>query len=187
MLIHQVWFTALYTQHLLNSHSFEFVCILQALNMPLICYTNIFFQVRLSRHITSPSEKTRPGSLGPGTTWVRQLCSGSCHHPTKCNEQPSQATANPVGGKACSSTKGGLLCYILNTYLVHKILSLKFAYYKHSICRLYVAPTYFFKGGYPVTFVHLRTVFTTFNDLMNKYIVYVIMCKNERKILSIQI
>ena len=24
-----------------------------------------------------------------------------------CNEQPSQATANPVGGKAFSSTKGG--------------------------------------------------------------------------------
>ena len=46
-----------------------------------------------------------------------------------CNEQPSQATANPVGGKACSSTKGGLLRYILNTYSIHKVSSLKFAYY----------------------------------------------------------
>ena len=38
-------------------------------------------------------------SLGLGTTWVRQPRSGSCHYPTsatKCNEQPSQATANPV-------------------------------------------------------------------------------------------
>ena len=93
-------------------------------------------------------------SLGLGATWVRQLRSGSCHHPTaatKCNEQPSQATANPVDGKACSSTKGGLLRYILNTYSIHKVTSLKFAYYKHSICRLYVAPTNFSKGGYPVT------------------------------------
>ena len=52
MLIHQGWFTALYTQHLLDSQSFEFeICILQALNMPLIRYTNVFFQGRLSRHI----------------------------------------------------------------------------------------------------------------------------------------
>ena len=69
-----------------------------------------------------------------------------------CNEQPSQATANPVGGKACLSTKGGLLRYILNTYSIYKVSSLKFAYYKHSICRSYVAPTYFSKGGFPVTF-----------------------------------
>ena len=154
MLIHQGWFTALYTQHLLDSQSFEFeICILQALNMPLIRCTNVFFQGRLSRHITFPSEKTRPESW-PGNTWVRQLRSGSCHYPTaatKCNEQPSQATANPVGGKACSSTKGGLLRYILNTYSIYKVSSLKFAYYKHSICRSYVAPTYKSKGGYPVT------------------------------------
>ena len=130
----------LYTQHLLDSQSFEFeICILQALNMPLIRCTNVFFQGRLSRHTTSPSEKTRPESW-PGNTWVRQLRSGSCHHPTaatKCNVQPSQATANPVGGKACSSTKGGLLRYILNTYSIHKVSSLKFAYYKHLIYRAY--------------------------------------------------
>ena len=40
-----------------------------------------------------------------------------------CNEQPSQATANPVSGKACSSTKGGLLRYIPNTYSNHKVSS----------------------------------------------------------------
>ena len=49
MLIHQGWFAVLYTQHLLDSQSFEFeICILQALNMPLIRCTNIFFQGRLS-------------------------------------------------------------------------------------------------------------------------------------------
>ena len=72
-------------------------------------------------------------SLGLGTTWVRQLRSGSCHHPTaatKCSEQSSQATENPVGGKACSSTKGGLLHYIPNTYSIHKVSSLKFAYFQ---------------------------------------------------------
>ena len=49
---------------------------LQALNMPLIRCTNVFFQGRLSRHFTSPTEKTRPESW-PGNTWVRQLWSGS--------------------------------------------------------------------------------------------------------------
>ena len=38
---------ALYTQHLLDSPSFEFeICILQALNMPLLRCTNVFFQGR---------------------------------------------------------------------------------------------------------------------------------------------
>ena len=73
--------------------------------------SNVFYQGRLPRHITPPPRRLVP-SLGLGTTWVRQLRSGSCHHPTaatKCNEQPSQATANPVRGKACSPIKGGLL------------------------------------------------------------------------------
>ena len=56
MPIHQGWFTAPYSQPLLNSQSFEFlICILQALNMPLIRCTNVFYQRRLSRHITSSS------------------------------------------------------------------------------------------------------------------------------------
>ena len=136
MLIRQGWFTALYTQHLLDSQSFEFeICILQTLNMTLIRCTNVFFQGRYPVTLLAPPKRLVP-SLGMGTTWVRQLRSGSCHHPTavnKCNEQPSKATENPVGGKACSSTKGGLLSYILNTYSIHKVSSLKFAYYKHSI------------------------------------------------------
>ena len=47
-----------------------------------------------------------------------------------CNVQPSQATANPVDGKACSSTKGGLLRYIPNTYS-----SLKFAFFQGKLSR----------------------------------------------------
>ena len=96
-----------------------------------------YFQGRLSRHITSPPRRLVP-SLGLGTTWVRQARSGSCHYPTaatKCNEQPNQATAKPVSGKACSSTKGGLLRYIPNTYSIHKVSSLKFAYFQGRLSR----------------------------------------------------
>ena len=99
MRIHQGWFTALYTQHLLDSQSFEFeICIFPREATPL--------------HYFPPPRRLVP-SLGLGTTWVRQLRSGSCHHPTaatKCN----QATANPVGGKACSSTKV-VYCAIYST------------------------------------------------------------------------
>ena len=136
MLIHQGWFTALYNQHLLESQSFEFeICILQALNMPLIRCTNVFFEGRLSRHITSPSEKTRPESwpgdyMGKATPFWQLSSSQRCHQMTV---EPSHR--NPVGGKACSSFKGGLLRYIINTYSIHKVSSLKCAYYKHSICR----------------------------------------------------
>ena len=59
----------------------------------------------------------------------------------KCNVQPSQATANPVGGKACSSTKGGLLRYILYTCSIHEVSSLKFAYFQGSISRHITHPS----------------------------------------------
>ena len=87
--------------------------------------------------LLSPPRRLAP-SLGLGTTWVRQPRSGSCHYPTaatKCDERPSQATANPVSGKACSSTKGGLLRYIFNTYSIHKVSSLKFAYFQGRLSR----------------------------------------------------
>ena len=126
MLIHQGWFTALYIQHLLDSQSFEFlICILLPANMPLIRCTNVFYKGDYPVTLLPPPRRLAP-SLGLGTTWVRQLRSGSCHHPTaatKCNEWPIQATANLVGGKACSSTKGGLLRYIFNTYSIHKVSS----------------------------------------------------------------
>ena len=132
MLIHQGWFTALYTQHLLDSQSLEFeICIFSREAIPVT--------------LLPPPRRLAP-SLSLGTTWVRQLRSGSCHHPTaatKCNEQPSQATANPVGGKACSSTKGGLLRYMPNTYLIHKVSNLKFAYFQGRLSPLqYVQAVY---------------------------------------------
>ena len=129
-------FTALYTQHLLDSKSFEFeICILQRHSICHLYVAPTYFpREAITSHyfpLREDSERLVP-SLGLGTTWVWQLRSGSCHHPTaatKCNVQPSKATANPVGEKACSSTKGGLLRYIVNTYSIHKVLSLKYAYY----------------------------------------------------------
>ena len=74
--------------------SFEFlICILLPANMPLMRCTNVFYKGDYPVTLLPP-----PRRLGPGTTWVRQLRSGSCHHPTaatKCNEQPSQATETP--------------------------------------------------------------------------------------------
>ena len=58
-----------------------------------------------------------------------------------CNVQPSQATANPVDGKACSSTKGGLLRYIPNTYSIHKVSSLKLAYFQGKLSRYITSPS----------------------------------------------
>ena len=90
MLIHQ--------GHLLDSQSFEFlICILQALNMPLIRCTNVFYKGGYPVTLLPPPRRLAP-SLCLGNTWVRQLRSGSCHHPTdatKCNEWPSRTTANP--------------------------------------------------------------------------------------------
>ena len=55
MLIPQGQFAAQYTQHLLDSQSFEFlICILLAFWMPLIRCTNVFHQGRLSRHNNYP-------------------------------------------------------------------------------------------------------------------------------------
>ena len=129
MLNHQGWFTALFTQHLLDSHSLEFeMCIFPRKAIPVT--------------LLPPPRRLAP-SLGLGTSWVRQPRSGGCHHPTaatKCNEQLSQATANPVGGKACSTTKGGLLRYILNTYSIHIVSSLKFAYFQGLLLLLLGTP-----------------------------------------------
>ena len=112
--------------------------------MPLIRCTNVFYCKGDYPVTLLPPPRRLAPSLGLGTTWVRQLRSGSCHYPTaatKCNVQPSQATANPVGGKACSSTKGGLLRYIPNTYSIHKVSSLKFAYFQGRLPRYITSPS----------------------------------------------
>ena len=93
MLIYQGWFTALYSQRLLYSQSFEFlICILQAINMPQILCTNVFVQGDYPV-ILLPHPRRLAPSLGLGTTWVRQLRSGSCHHPTAATK--CKRTAEP--------------------------------------------------------------------------------------------
>ena len=86
------------------------------------------FKGRLSRHITSPSGKTRPESwpedyMGKSTPFW-QLSSPN----VTCSRAKPQQTPSV-------EKHAGLLSYILNTYSIHKVSSLKFAYYKHSICR----------------------------------------------------
>ena len=148
MRIHQGWFTVLYNQHLLESQSFGFEIRILITNTQLYAAANTLHRRIVSKGgypvtLLPPPRRLAP-NLGMGTTWVRQPRSGSCHYPTaatKCNEWPSRATANPVGGKACSSTKGCLLRFLLNTYSNYKVSSFKFVYYKHAIFRKYVAPT----------------------------------------------
>ena len=72
MLIHQGWFTAIYTQHLLDSQSFKFeICILQALNTLHQHIFTYFSKGGYSVTLLSPLRRLIP-SLGLGTTWVRQ-------------------------------------------------------------------------------------------------------------------
>ena len=55
--------------------------------MPLIRCTNVFYKGDYPVTLLPPPRRLAP-SLGLGTTWVRQLRSGSCSHPTsdtKCN------------------------------------------------------------------------------------------------------
>ena len=118
-------------RYILNTYSIHKVSSLKfAFYKHSICRSYVaptyFFKGGYPVTLLPPPRRLVP-SLGLGTTWVRQLRSGSCHHPTaatKCNERPSRATANPVGGKACSSTMGGLLRYILNTYSIHILQAL---------------------------------------------------------------
>ena len=49
--------------------------------MPLIRGTNVFYKGDYPVTLLPPPRRLAP-SLGLGTTWVRQLRSGSCHHPT---------------------------------------------------------------------------------------------------------
>ena len=115
MPIHQGWFTALYTLHLLDSQSFEFeICILLALQMPLIRCTNVFYQERLSRHITSPTEKPRPESW-PGDYMDKAVVIIPPLPPNVTNNRAEQQLT-PSVEKTCPSTKGGLLRYIHYTY-----------------------------------------------------------------------
>ena len=72
MLIHQGWFTALYTQHLLVSQSFEF----ENLHITSTEYAANTLHQRFSKGVYPvtllPPPRRLVPSLGLGTTWVRQ-------------------------------------------------------------------------------------------------------------------
>ena len=93
----RVVYCAIYlTLTLITKYEF-LICILLTANMPLIRCTNVFYKGDYPVTLLSPPRRLAP-SLVLGTTWVRQLRSGSCHYPTaatKCNVQPSQATETP--------------------------------------------------------------------------------------------
>ena len=82
MLIHQGWFTSLYSQDFLALQRFEFlICILLEHQMPLIRCTNLFYQGGYPVTLF-PTPRRLAQSLGLENTWARQLQSGSCHYPT---------------------------------------------------------------------------------------------------------
>ena len=150
MLIYQGKFAAQYSLHLLASQIFEFlICILLVLQIPLIHCTNLICQGRLSRHITSSSEKTCleswPGKhMGKANPFWQLSSSHRCH-------QPNLSHSNPRQWKSMLIHQG---CDI---YTLHLLASQSFEFliciliYYHSKCRYYVAPTYFTEGDYPVT------------------------------------
>ena len=87
-------YCAIYTRHLLASQSFEFLMHITSTPDTANTSTKEGYPVTLL-----PLPRNLTPRLGLGNTWLRQLRSGSCHHPTaatKYNEQQSQATANPV-------------------------------------------------------------------------------------------
>ena len=69
MLTHQGWSICLYIQPLLASQTTEFV----------IC---ISIYIKLHAFTLLPPPRSLVPRLGLGTTWVRQLQSGSCPYPT---------------------------------------------------------------------------------------------------------
>ena len=104
MLIYQGWFTALYT--VLNTYSINKVSSSKiAYYKHSICrqYVTLTYFSKGGYPVTLlPPPRRLVPSLGLGTTWVRQLRSGSCHHPTaatKCNVSGSKPQQTPSGEK----------------------------------------------------------------------------------------
>ena len=111
--------------------------------MPLIRCTNVFYQGRLSRHITSPTEKPRPESW-PGDYMDTAVVIIPPLPPNVTNNRAKQQLTPSVEKKTCSSTKGGLLRYIHYTYSEFAICIL--LAYQMPLIRCT-------KRGYPVTFI----------------------------------
>ena len=105
MLIHQGWFTALYTQHLLDSQSLEFeICILPREAIP-----SHYFPLREDLLRVLAWGLHGYGNSGLAVVIIPPL-------PPNVTKGRTKPQLNPVSGKACSSTKGGLFRYIPNTY-----------------------------------------------------------------------
>ena len=108
-------------------------------NMPLIRCTNVFYKGDYPVTLLPPPRRLAP-SLGLGTTWVMQLRSGSCHHPTaatKCNEQPSRATETPSVEKHAHPPR------VVYCAIITKLIP--------SNMPLIRCTNVFYKGDYPVT------------------------------------
>ena len=107
--------------------------------MQLIRCTNVYYKGDYPVTLLPPPRRLVP-SLGLGTTWVRQLRSGSCHHPiaaTKCNEQPSQATETPSVEKHAHPPRVVYCAIYLTLTLITKFRVSNL----HITTRLYAANT----------------------------------------------
>ena len=121
MLIHQGWFTALYTctQHLLDSQSLEFeICIFPREAMP-----SYYFPLR-----EDSSRVLAWGLHGQGNSVLAVVIIPPLTLNVTCSRDKTRQ-------KACSSTKGGLMRYIPNTFSILKVSSLKFAYFQGRLSR----------------------------------------------------
>ena len=129
MLIHQGWFTAINIPNTYTIHSLEFeICI-----FPREAIPSHYFPLR------EDSSRVLAWDLH----WVRQLRSGSCHHPTtatKCNKQPSQATETPSVEKHAHPPRV-VYCAIYPTLTRFTVSSLKFAYFQGSLSRHITSPS----------------------------------------------
>ena len=123
--------------------------------MPLIRRTNVFYKGDYSVTLLPPPRRLAP-SLGLWTTWVRQLRSGSCHHPTaatKCNEQPSQATETPSVEKHAHPPRVVYWAMYLTVTLITKfrVSNLHITTHLPANMPLIRCTNVFYKGDYPVT------------------------------------
>ena len=100
MLTHQGWFNLLIHPTFTPTTNYR------------VCNLHIYLYPTQRRHITSPSEKSRP-EMGKATpVWQLTISRAA----TKCNM--GRLANNPVSGKACSPTKGGLICLYMQPLLL---------------------------------------------------------------------
>ena len=120
MPIHQGWFNLLHIIPLLVSQTTEFV----------ICISIYIRDSAPSHYFPLPEVSSRDLDSRPETWTGNYMLEGnSClavdlFPPLPPNVSRADQRTIPVSGKACSPTKGGLICYICNLYSYHKLPSL---------------------------------------------------------------